>query len=254
MNNYEASRFLITHAPALVSTSAFHCSATPSAVNFLIAGLKSAEWSTQRECLNGLIRLFRLNAEDDIRALPPNPLANAQKRLPDHLIDILGSYGMFRTETFMMSTTTRDFQGALMQVLRDQDLYRFGVTLAELITRTEFSIADGSFAAEDPRTGKVDDNFDTGLPFKTYREALPLCAQILRRKAGSGDIVSDYGREVAKIAQKGSECNPHLVYLQYARSMLADLAVGLRAAKKGLMCKTTWSVLVVSPPLYTLLF
>ncbi|KAF5382341.1 hypothetical protein D9757_012721 [Collybiopsis confluens] len=192
MNNYEASRFLITHAPALVSTSAFHCSATPSAVNFLIAGLKSAEWSTQRECLNGLIRLFRLNAEDDIRALPPNPLANAQKRLPDHLIDILGSY--------------------------------------------EFSIADGSFAAEDPRTGKVDDNFDTGLPFKTYREALPLCAQILRRKAGSGDIVLDYGREAAKIARKGSERNPHLVYLQYARSMLADSAVGLRAAKKGLMC------------------
>ncbi|KIK70282.1 hypothetical protein GYMLUDRAFT_34777 [Collybiopsis luxurians FD-317 M1] len=257
MRKPSASRFLIQHGSTLVSTSAFHCSeaviANASSVHFLIAGLRSAEWETRSECLNGLIRLFRLNAEDDIRVLDPHVarLDNAQKRLPDHLIDTLGDYGMFRTETFMIRTTARDFQGALMQVLQDRDMYKLGLNFADLITRTEFSIADGVFEAQDPVTGRMDSNFDTGLPFRTYREALPQCAKVLRRKAAPGDldkadileikyyIMGGDVPEAARVAEKALQRNPHVAYFQYARSMLADTTIGLRAAKKGLMCKIT---------------
>lgn len=252
MQKPTAPKFLIEHGARLVSISAFHCSqaflANPSSVNFLVAGLRSAEWETRSTCLNGLIRLFRLNSEQDFANLDPKVFFQ-QRRLPDALADALADYGPFRTETFITVKTARDFQGAMMGVLQDRDLHKLGLTLAELIVRTEYSIADGYFAAEDPRTGKRESGFDVGLPFQTYVEALPHCAKLLRQRAGPGEldkadileikylIMKTRVPEAAEVAKKGLVRNPEVAYFYYARSMLADTTLGLRSAKKGIKCK-----------------
>ncbi|KAF9069534.1 hypothetical protein BDP27DRAFT_1293847 [Rhodocollybia butyracea] len=254
MKKPTAPHFLLTHGAAILSTSALHCPnavlANPSAVHFLIAGLRSSEWENRSASLNGVIRLFRLGADEELRSIDPNIFFRMNTRqFPDHLTDILADYGVFRGEIFITVATAREFQAALMKVVQDHDLYSLGLKLSELITRTEFSIADGAFVAEDPVTGKHDSSFDTGLPFKNYRDALPLCAKLLREKARAGDldkadildikfnIMSANLRLASSIADKGLLRNPEVAYFHYAKTLLADPTIGLRSAKKGLKCK-----------------
>ncbi|KAJ4496420.1 hypothetical protein C8R41DRAFT_826368 [Lentinula lateritia] len=252
-----ASKFLIEHAARMLSLSADTCSeamfANPSSVHFLVAGLRSTEWEYRTTCLNGVLRLFRMKAETDTRNLDLRTFfQHARKRLPDHLMDILGDYGLLRSETIIMKTTESQFQRAIMSVLQDRDLHKLGLILADLIVQTEFSIPDGAFEEEDPRTGKRQKaTFDTGLPFETFREALPQCARVFRQRATPGEldkadildikysIMRANIRAAAEIGSKGLLRNPNMAYFQYAQSLLADSAVVLRAAKKGLKCKQT---------------
>ncbi|KAJ4464022.1 hypothetical protein C8J55DRAFT_538962 [Lentinula edodes] len=234
-----ASKFLIEHETC--SEAMF---ANPSSVHFLVAGLRSTEWENRTTCLN---------AETDTRNLDLRTFfQHARKRLPDHLMDILGDYGLLRSETIIMKTTESQFQRAIMSVLQDRDLHKLGLILADLIVQTEFSIPDGAFEEEDPRTGKRQKaTFDTGLPFKTFREALPQCARVFRQRAAPGDldkadildikylIMQANIRAAAEVGSKGLLRNPNMAYFQYAQSLLADSAVVLRAAKKGLKCKQT---------------
>ncbi|KAJ3814331.1 hypothetical protein F5876DRAFT_86482 [Lentinula aff. lateritia] len=238
-----ASKFLIEHAMF----------ANPSSVHFLVAGLRSTEWENRTTCLNGVLRLFRMKAETDTRNLDLRTFfQHARKRLPDHLMDILGDHGLPRSETIIMKTTESQFQRAIMSVLQDRDLHKLGLILANLIVQTEFSIPDGAFEEEDPRTGKRQKaTFDTGLPFKTFREALPQCARVFRQGAAPGEldkadildikylIMQANIRAAAEVGSKGLLRNPNMAYFQYAQSLLADSAVVLRSAKKGLKCKQT---------------
>ncbi|KAJ3866341.1 hypothetical protein EV359DRAFT_71884 [Lentinula novae-zelandiae] len=232
-----ASKFLIEHAARMLSLSAETCSeamfANPSSVHFLVAGLRSTEWEYRTTCLN---------AETDTRNLDLRTFfQHARKRLPDHLMDILGDYGLLRSETIIMKTTESQFQRAIMSVLQDRDLHKLGLILADLIVQTEFSIPDGAFEEEDPRTGKRQKaTFDTGLPFKTFREALPQCARVFRQRATPGEldkadildikysIMQANIRAAAEIGSKGLLRNPNMAYFQYAQSLLADSAVGLK--------------------------
>ncbi|KAJ3855420.1 hypothetical protein EV368DRAFT_72312 [Lentinula lateritia] len=234
-----ASKFLIEHETC--SEAMF---ANPSSVHFLVAGLRSTEWENRTTCLN---------AETDTRNLDLRTFfQHARKRLPDHLMDILGDYGLPRSETIIMKTTESQFQRAIMSVLQDRDLHKLGLILANLIVQTEFSIPDGAFEEEDPRTGKRQKaTFDTGLPFKTFREALPQCARVFRQGAAPGEldkadildikylIMQANIRAAAEVGSKGLLRNPNMAYFQYAQSLLADSAVVLRSAKKGLKCKQT---------------
>ncbi|KAF8828243.1 hypothetical protein HHX47_DHR4000901 [Lentinula edodes] len=252
-----ASKFLIEHGARMLSLSAETCSeamfANPSSVHFLVAGLRSTEWENRTTCLNGVLRLFRMKAETDTRNLDLRTFfQHARQRLPDHLMDILGDYGLLRSETIIMKTTESQFQRAIMSVLQDRDLHKLGLILADLIVQTEFSIPDGAFEEEDPRTGKRKKaTFDTGLPFKTFREALPQCARVFRQRAAPGEldkadildikylIMQANIHAAAEVGSKGLLRNPNMAYFQYAQSLLADPAVVLRSAKKGLKCKQT---------------
>ncbi|KAE9390321.1 hypothetical protein BT96DRAFT_1002393 [Gymnopus androsaceus JB14] len=209
-----APKFLIEHGARLVSISAFHCS-----------------------------QVFLENPSSfDFGNLDPKVFFQ-QRRLPDPLADALADYGPFRTEMFITVKAAHDFQSALMDVLRDRDLYKLGLTLAELIVCTEYSIADGYFEAQDPRTGRIETGVDTGLPFHTYVDALPHCAKLLRQRAGPGEVdkvdvleikyLIMKGRvpEAAEVAKKGLVRNPEMAYYYYARSMLADTTLMQRAVQ-----------------------
>ncbi|THU83077.1 hypothetical protein K435DRAFT_734270, partial [Dendrothele bispora CBS 962.96] len=254
MKQPNATRYCLGHGETLISYSAlFHSKAilsNPSALNFLVAGLRSAEWESRCMCLAGLLRLYRLDSEDDIRLIDPNAMMNAlMQKFPPAINDTLMDYGPTRCEVFVRTQTSRDFMSAIMQAAQDKDLFKLGLALYECVIRTEFSIPDGYFQGEDPRTGRVE-KVDIGLPFQNYPDALPVCAKLFRTRGKAYQdkadvldikflIMRQRVGDAAELARKSLTRNPDFAYYHYAISLVADAVVGLKAAKKGLKCKQT---------------
>jgi len=251
---HQNPRSMIDHAVELVAMSSLHASsafkAYPPAINFLVAGLRSKDWITRCTCLGGLIRLYRYEAEEDQRQLDPRRFLDAlQRGVPGHLSDIMMDYGPMRCDIYLTLTCTNDFQKAMFTCAQDHNLYSLGLKLAAFVVKTEFSIADGMFEVEDPVTGKrsVD---DMGLPFKAWGDSLPHCARAIRKQNKPGEedladildikyfIMRQRLPDAVNLAKKGIQRNPDQAYFYYATTLLADNIQGLRAAKKGLKCKT----------------
>ncbi|CAA7268445.1 unnamed protein product [Cyclocybe aegerita] len=250
---YRNPRSIYEHAIELVAMSSMHASSAlkvyPSAINFLVAGFRSKDWVTRCTCMGGLIRLFRLEAENDQRFLDPMRFMNAiQRGVPDHLSDILIDYGHSRSEIFLTLSCTNEFQSAMMACMQTHDLYALGLRQAPLILKTEFSVADGMFEVEDPRMGKRSID-DFGLPFKMWSDSLPHAARAIRQKKKPEEqdyadildikymIMRQRIPDAVALAKKGLLRNPEQAYFHYAITLAADNVQGLRAAKKGLKCK-----------------
>src|ERR1700733_7444497 len=172
-----ASPHLIDHAISLLSMATLHatdvCKSYPPMINFLVAGLRSKDWVTRCICLGGIIRLHRKGSEPDMRILNPMALIAAfQRGFPSHLTDLMLDYGPTRCDTYLTLKTSQDFQQAVIKSAQDHDLYALGLKMAEFILRTEFSISDGYFQAENPVTGQLE-IMDVGLPFRGYIDSLP---------------------------------------------------------------------------------
>ncbi|KAF8067865.1 hypothetical protein FPV67DRAFT_1562105 [Lyophyllum atratum] len=248
-----ASQYLINHAIGLLSIATLNaadiCKAYPPMLKFLVAGLRSADWVTRCTCLGGIIRLHRNESETDMRTLDPNKfLACIQRGFASHLQDRLVDYGFPRCDTYLTLATSRDYQQAMMGYTQDHDLHALGLKLAEFIIRTEFSIADGMFQTQDPRTGRFE-VMDIGLPFKRWIDALPLCARAIRARGNAKEadfadildikyhIMKQRIPDAVELARKGLKRNSGGAYFYYAITLSADHTEGLRAAKKGLKCK-----------------
>ncbi|KAF5383157.1 hypothetical protein D9615_004964 [Tricholomella constricta] len=248
-----ASQYLINHALGLLATSTLNaadvCKAYPPMQRLLVAGLRSPEWVTRCSCLGGIIRLHRNESEIDMRTLDPNKFMSCiQRGFPEHLQGRMMNYGLMKCDTYLTLSTSRDYQQAMMGCAQDHNMYSLGLKLAEIILRTEFSIADGMFQSQDPKTGRLE-VMDIGLPFVRWIDALPLCARAIRTKGNAkeadlGDVL-DIKYHIMKqkipdavhLAQKGLKRNPGAAYFYYAITLSADNVEGLRAAKKGLKCK-----------------
>ena len=247
-------RSMIDHAVELVAMSSLHASnafkAYPPAINFLVAGLRSKDWITRCSCLGGLIRLHRYEAEEDQRQLDPRRFLGAlQRGVPKHLSDIMSDYGPMRCDIYLTLTCSNDFQKAMLTCAQDHNLYSLGLKQAALILKTEFSVAEGMFEVEDPVTKKRSFD-DMGLPFKAWGDSLPHCAKAIRKhnKPGEEDladildikylIMRQRLPDAVNLAKKGIQRNPDQAYFYYVSTLLADNIQGLRAAKKGLKCKT----------------
>ncbi|KAJ7054434.1 hypothetical protein C8F01DRAFT_1163333 [Mycena amicta] len=240
---------LVQHAINFLAVSSQHCKLPQSTLNLLVAGLRSKDWVFRGTCLGGLVRLHIHGAEDDQRLLDPMALMRAATQAPPpHLNEILMAYGFNKCEIFIQTKTSGDFQKAMMGVLQTKDMYTLGKTLAEIILRTEFSIGDGAYEAEDPVTGRRETMHDLGLPFSRWSDALPQCAKILRAtgvpaEADMADILDmkffvmrQRVSEAVKIANKALQRNPDFAYAYYIITLSADRVAGLRAAKKGMKC------------------
>lgn len=251
--SYRRPRAIIEHGLDVVAMASMHCANAfktyPAAVQFLVAGLRSQDWVCRCTCLGGIIRLHRLEAEDDQRMLDPNRFLGALMRgVPSHLADIMMNYGPTRCEIYMTLNCSRDFQNAMMVCAQDKNLYSLGLKLAALILKTEFSIADGMFEVEDPVT-KERSFSDMGLPFKSYSESLPLCARVIREKNRPDEldladildikylVMKQRLPEAISLAKKSLQRNPNQAYFYYALTLSADNVQGLRAAKQGMKCK-----------------
>lgn len=245
-----ASPSLIFHAIELLCAACLHGAyafkAYPDATKLLIAGLSSKEWERRCACLQALIRLHSVEAAQDWEALDPTKFMTAAQRFPGHIVDELMDYGMTRCDTFLTALCAREFQGAMIQIISDRDYYALGPKVATNILRTEYSIAEGSFQFQDPKTGKWE--METHLPFKMWSDALPLCSKALRERRKASDL--DYAdiidikyaiskqrySEAVSVALKAIERNPNQGYWYYAISMAQDPVKGLKAAKQGMKC------------------
>ncbi|THH05479.1 hypothetical protein EW146_g9890 [Bondarzewia mesenterica] len=243
---------LFDHTLEFLSSASQHCykqyQANPSAINLLVACMRNIDIRTRAAGLSGILRLYILDSEKEITVMDPTKYIDAVKRRwPDHLTDVLMDYGMMRTETFILLGTMRDFQKAMMQIVQDHDFYGLGLKLAEYILRTEFSVSQGAWQVQDPRTGKMTVD-SMGLPFTMWVDALPHCAKALRARGSFGELdkadIIDLKFLITKarhadaraMASKCIERSSRVGFFYYALTLGADLPDGLRAAKKGLKC------------------
>ncbi|KAI0371333.1 hypothetical protein BV20DRAFT_1035333 [Pilatotrama ljubarskyi] len=247
-----ASHYMIDHAMGLLTSSTRHCpqdcKATPSMLTLLVACLRSANIITRCSALGGLIRFTESESEPDRQNFDPQRLISAvQRRFPDNLSDLMMDYGVERCDTTLTLKSTVDYQRAMMRAAQDHDLVALGRTLATLIQRTEFAIAEGMFQADGPRGSR--ETIDIGLPFTMWTDSLPHCARALRARGTPADldmadvldlkffIIRSRIPDAVSLGQRAVERNPELAYAYYAVSMGADHQLGLRAVKKGLKCK-----------------
>ncbi|KAF9480919.1 hypothetical protein BDN70DRAFT_912470 [Pholiota conissans] len=247
-------RHMLDHALELILNSTLHASsafkAYTSSIGFLVAGMRSKDWTTRCSCLGALIRLYHVGAQEDTKYIDPNRfMAAIQRGVPPHLADLQIDYGMFRCETYLTLSCTAEFQKIMMDTAGTHDLYALGLKEVELLLKTEFAIADGCFQADDPKTGRRE-FVDVGLPFKMWRDSLPHCARAIREKKKAKEedladildikyaIMQHRIPDAVTIAKRGILRNPEQAYFYYAITLSADTVQGLRAAKKGLKCKT----------------
>lgn len=243
---------LLDHGLELLAQTTLHCwqdwMAYPPAIEFFVACMRGPDLSSRCFALGGLIRLHGTCCEQDQRFNDPNKLINAmQGNFPDHLKDIMMDYGLSRCDAYATLRSVRDFQQAMMDCTQDRDLYSLGLKLTELITRNEFSIAEGGFQSPNPRTGKME-ILDVGLPFKMWTDALPLCAKAIREKGRPNDldladmldmkffIVRSRVSEAVALAKSSIQRNPRFPYFYYVVTLGSNIEEGLRCAKKGLKC------------------
>lgn len=248
-----ASIQLLHHGLELIAHPVFHCwsdcKAYPPLQNLLVGCLRSADLTVRVGALGGLFRLEGLSAEEDQKLFDPHKLmAAVQRHFPDHLTDIMMDYGLMRCDTYLTLNSTADNQKAMMKCAQDKDLYSLGLKLAELITRNEFSVAEGGFQVQDPRTGKIEIDRDLGLPFIMWTDALPHCARAIRAKGRPGEedladmitakffIIRSRIPDAVEVAKRGLKRNPKFAYFYYVITLGLDLHEGLRSAKKGLKC------------------
>jgi hypothetical protein len=247
------SYYMMNHAIPLLAGPTLHCASvcrnhTPL-LKFLAACLRSRDLATRCAAVGGLIRLHHFEAKPDKVFHDPRKLVAAVERgFPEHMVDIMMDYGLPRCDTYSTLAVTRDFQQAMMTVVQDHNLLSLGRRIASLIMRTEFSVAEGSFEAEDPETGKRE-TFNSGLPFVMWTDSLPVCAQRLRQTGSPADldsadivelkffIIRQRVPDAIKLAKAAIERNPDVAYFYYAISLGADGEDGLRYSKKGLKCK-----------------
>ncbi|EIW77014.1 hypothetical protein CONPUDRAFT_129170 [Coniophora puteana RWD-64-598 SS2] len=245
---------LIAHATELLQCLTLRCHrecrACEPAVALVVANLRSSDMFVRCCALGGLLRLEALSAEQDQRVSDPAKLmAGVRRGFPEHVSDAMVAYGPQRCEVTGMMQCAAVYQRAMVEYAgaRERDLHTLGATLADLVLRNEFSIAEGAFGTEDLRTGRQTMDEDLGLGFTRWVDALPLCAGALRvgkhpERADMADIlqmkfyvirqrVMDAVRLAEERIEKGGRTHP---YFFYVMTLGTDLTKGLRCAKKAL--------------------
>ncbi|TFY78414.1 hypothetical protein EWM64_g5600 [Hericium alpestre] len=246
------TNILFEHALSLVADATMHCSkdfhAFPDAIDFLVACTRSTDIRVRADAVAGILRLHISAAQkDDTNIDPMKMYAAIQRGWPPRLNDMIIDYGFKRSETYLIVTTAREFQDAMMKVVQDQDLYGLGLKLSEYILRTEYSITQGAWQVEDPRTGRrATENL--GLPFTMWMDALPHCAKAIRARGSASEadkadildlkflIMKSRMSEAHTLARKAITRNPNIGFYYYVLTLGAPKAEGLRTAKKGLKC------------------
>ena len=254
----DASSSLISHTIELLAGVTLHyyhvCETNPNVLKLLVGALHSSDLTARCSSLGGILRLHHHDAEAEKRFFDPHKVIEAAKRgFPDHLAEILSNYGFERGDIVIQLKATADYQRAFMKCVRDRDLYALGLSLADIILKTEFSITKGGLQSENPRTGalEITEGSSIGLPFTYWDDAPPHCANAIRAvgKANEEDLadILDIKYHILKghipqaiaHAKRALKRNPDHAYFYYAISLGADPTDGLRSSKKGLKCKKT---------------
>lgn len=251
------SSLAVSHAIPLLGAPTLHCWEIalkhPDLLNFLAACLRCEDLDVRCDAMIAFFHLHHHDAKEDTTTLDPRRVLEShdsgafkRPRIEDAIVD----YGFQDTDIFNIVLAARNFQAAMLKAVETGNLVDLGRTLARLVVQTEFAIGDGYYQTVNERTGRVE-TFDTGLPFKRWRDALPHCAEALQGTGYDSDI--DMGdilqikylimmrkpREAVPLAKAALERSPHISYFYYPMTLVADMEEGLRYAKKGMKCRST---------------
>ena len=249
-----SSPLIVQHAIPLLATPTMHCWEIcinhKSLLNFLAACLRCSDIIVRCDVMGGFIRLHHHDNQMEFAQLDQQKLIqsylNGRFREP-RISDVMTNYGPQDTDIVNTLTATVSFQRAMQAAVGDKNLVQLGRTLAGLVVQTEFSINDGWYQAVDPKTGDVV-AADVGLPFKRWREALPICAAELRKTglildADRADILelkyhvmTQNLEKAIPMAKTAIERNPDVAYYYYVISLTSNTEEGLRYSKKGMKC------------------
>lgn len=254
----EPSPYLLSHALQLLSSVCMSChkevKALPPLVSLLTACLRSKDVGLRCTSLEGIFGIFNKDSVLDKGGLDPNVFMDAIRRgFPPELNDVLMAYGPARCDTYLILQASSEFQKAMIACVQDRnhDLYKLGLKLSELILRTEYSITDGVYQAQNERTGAME-VVDVGLPFQMWGDSLPHCARLFRERGAPADldkadimeckflIRKQRLPEALELAKRAIARSPQVAYYHYVIALSTkDTAEGLRASKKGLKCSQT---------------
>ncbi|KAI5823770.1 hypothetical protein K523DRAFT_366540 [Schizophyllum commune Tattone D] len=205
---------------------------TPSAFEFLVAGLSCKDHYIRACCLGAINDRFSRGYEEDAPGFLPGC------HLPARLRAILTSYGYERSENGILERTWPLFGRAIHKAADDHDYVALGRTISKLVMSCEQAISLDVFSPA-PR----------GLPFRMYIDALPHCAKALRAagELDDADVLEiKYALTVTRqipvvltLARRAIARNPQHAYFHYAISLVGDRQEGLRSCKKGLRGKQT---------------
>ncbi|KAF7793058.1 hypothetical protein EIP86_004163 [Pleurotus ostreatoroseus] len=254
LRNPNATSYLLSHAFNMMAVSSKHChkdiKAVPALVNFIVAGLRCDELASRCRAWAALFAILDPEAERGYPQMDSQKLiASLRRGIPEYLTNVLVDWGnSTECDVFVIPRTSQDYQQAMMRCLQDRNMLALGRTLAGLITRAEYSIADGAFQAQNERTGRLE-IIDTGLPFRSWLDALPICAAGLRQTGNASDadmadtlemkffLMRKRVSDAVALAQRAVERNAQVAYFYYVMSLTTDMPAGLRACKKGLKCR-----------------
>ena len=248
------SPLMVQHAIPLLATPTMHCWEIcikhKSLLNFLSACLRCSDITVRCDVMGGFIRLHHHDAQMEFAQLDPQKLIQSFMtgafRSP-RISDAMMKYGPQNTDIMNTFSAATAFQKAIQAAAGDKNIVQLGRTLAGLIVQTEFSVGDGFYQAIDPKTGEME-AVDVGLPFKRWREALPVCAAELRKTGLTLDadradileikyyIMTQNLQKAIPMAKAAIERNPDVAYYYYAVSLTANTEEGLRYSKKGMKC------------------
>jgi hypothetical protein len=249
-----SSPLMVQHAIPLLATPTMHCweicMKHKSLLNFLAACLRCSDIIVRCDVMGGFIRLHNHDAQIEFAQLDHQKLIQSYMtggfRRP-RIVEAMANYGPQNTDIMNTLTAATSFQKAMQAAVGSKNLVQLGRTLAGLVVQTEFSISDGWYQSEDPRTGELE-VADVGLPFTRWRESLPICAAELRKTGLILDIdradileIKYYvmTQNLAKgipMAKAAIERSPDVAYYYYVVSLTANTEEGLRYSKKGMKC------------------
>lgn len=247
------SPLMVQHAIPLLATPMMHCwemcEKHKSLLGFLAACLRCSDIIIRCEVMGGFIRLHHHDAQMEWAPLDPQKLietfmTGGFSRRP-RVSAAMTNYGPENTDIMNTLTAAVSFQKAMQAAVGDKNLVQLGRTLAGLIVQTEFSISDGWYQVMNPETGKKE-AADVGLPFKRWRDALPICAAELRKTGLVLDtdradileikyyVMTQNLAKAIPMAKAAVERSPDVAYYYYAVSLTSDTEEGLRYCKKGM--------------------
>ncbi|KAG5716224.1 hypothetical protein E4T56_gene10733 [Termitomyces sp. T112] len=181
--------------------------------------------------LGGIIRLHRKNSEVDMRALDPMKFMACIQRgfPPPDLQERMMDYGLQNCDTFLTLSTSRDFQKAMMDSIKDRNMYHVLPWPQASRVYPPYRVFNcrGGIPVPGPQVWKIEVG-DLELPFTRWVDALPSCARAMGGTPKEEDLANILDIKYHILKQRISDA------VELARK---DHVEGLRAAKKGLKCK-----------------
>lgn len=224
----------------------------PEALNVLVAGLQSYNWSIRAACLRALNRFHTPGSEEE-----PGQINQLQLLLtllsgsmPQELRDAQEAFGLERCASVSYLSYVQSFSQAMADYIDDHDLHSLALKLYSLALNSDVIIPDGRLTKLNPTTGAHEPYTVQRMPFYRYKDSASVCAKAIRDGGNpseqhianvltiQAEVINGRGLEAISLAKKYiASGSYHAFYYMILTLNGADSSANIiQAAKKGLKC------------------